>query len=276
MVQPRSSVATRGSSGRLGQLRLAGRVLGGRGLPGRALRRYPSFALTYITAGTGRYIDRAHDVPVTAGTLIHVFPGHPHWYGTSGGTWDETFLVFDGALFELASEVGILDRSRPVRTLLPVPSWQRRLDDFRTRRRARTASAREAEACELMGLLAEASAGEALDDPAFPEAAPSWFTRSRELLESHLDRRLHMPAVAEAVGMPYETWRRGFRERAGCGPGQYRSRHRLDAAAELLVHTSLSVREIAAALGYSDERHLIRRFRAEMGTTPRRFRDASF
>ena len=43
---------------------------------------------------------------------------------------------------------------------------------------------------------------------------------------------------------------------------------------ELLTHTSLSTREIAATLGFSDERHLIRHFRAVTGATPRAFRDA--
>jgi transcriptional regulator GlxA family with amidase domain len=41
----------------------------------------------------------------------------------------------------------------------------------------------------------------------------------------------------------------------------------------MLVHTGLSVRDIAAATGFTDERHLIRRFRQRTGLTPRAFRD---
>jgi transcriptional regulator GlxA family with amidase domain len=79
--------------------------------------------------------------------------------------------------------------------------------------------------------------------------------------------------VAAEVGLPYETWRRRFRAATGTSPYAHRASRRLDAATGMLVHTGLSVRDIAAATGFTDERHLIRRFRARTGLTPRAFRD---
>ena len=75
------------------------------------------------------------------------------------------------------------------------------------------------------------------------------------------------------MGMPYETWRRRFRAETGTSPYAHRAARRLAAATDLLVHTGLGVRDIAAATGFSDERHLIRRFREDTGLTPRAFRD---
>lgn len=271
-MAPAAEVVSRRGVARLGHIRLAGRIEGGTGIPSRAPRSYPSYALTYVTAGAGRYRDATHDLPVAPGTLILVFPGLPHWYGTAGdATWDETFLVFDGPLFELAHRSGVVDPVQPVHTALPVALWQARFDDFRRRPRASSPGGGDSEGLELLGLIVDATsaAGRTREG-----VQAGWFARSVELLEGDLETRIGMPEVARTVGMPYETWRRAFRARAGTGPQQYRNRHRLDTAAELLEHTSMSTRDIAAVLGFSDERHLIRRFRARTGMTPRQFRDS--
>jgi len=270
-VAERSGIVSRGGSGRVGQIRVVGRIEGGTGLHRGTVRRYPSYGLTFVTAGAGRYQDSATSAPVAAGTLILVFPGWPHWYG-SDGWWDENFVVFDGPLFDLAHRQGLISPGQPVHPGLPVVRWMRRLDAFRQRPRPSGESAYDAEAVELLHLLCEATQ-ESARRAGRTGAAVDWLTRSVELLEGDLDERLSLPSVAEQVAMPYETWRRRFRDRTGLSPHQYRARHRLDTAADLLTHTVLSTREIAAALGFSDERHLIRRFRVRTGLTPRRYRD---
>lgn len=87
-------------SGRLGEVLVAGRIAGGSGLPAGTTRRHPTWGLTFVTAGTGRYRDAGHDEPLGAGSLVVVHPGHPHWYGADRGGWDEVFVVFDGVAFE--------------------------------------------------------------------------------------------------------------------------------------------------------------------------------
>jgi len=265
-------VTTRpGPAGVLGGVRLAGRAEDWRGVPLGRPRRYDAYALMYVLAGSGRYRDAVHDVALAAGDLVSVVPGHPHWYGPVGGrTWDELFVVFEGPVFELAAASGLLDVTRPVRRVAPGPLWAHRLDSFRTRRAPRTAAGRDREACELLALLAELHAGSA------PEVGGGdWFTRSQELLESDLGEPVSLPGVAAAVGMPYETWRRHFRDRAGVSPARYRRLHRLDAAAALLSDTALTTREIAATLGFSDEHHLARQFRTATGRSPRQYRSAT-
>lgn len=283
-----SPIGARSGESRLGRISLVGRIEGGRGVVGQGMRRYPSYALTFVTAGVGSYVDAGGRREVAAGTMVLVFPGRPHWYGTAGsagsgrGTWDETFLVFDGPVFRLAEQQGLIRQDRVLLHGLPVLPWRRRLDAFRLSPRPTAPGARDAEALELLALLAEA--GDAAGDVAGAvvggkgESGASggdWFARSVDLLESDLDRTLSMPQVAGRVGLPYETWRRRFRACAGVGPQQYRALHRLDTVTDLLVHTSLSTREMAAALGYSDERHLIRRFRERTGVTPRQYRDGA-
>jgi AraC-like DNA-binding protein len=265
---------------RLGEVLVAGRILAGRGLPVGTTRRHPTWGLTFLTGGTGRYHDAAHDEPVRAGTLIVVHPGHPHWYGADRSGWDELFVVFDGPVFELAGRRGALSPERPLVHGLPVARWGHRLATFGDRARPTNAEARDAEALELLTALLEATATATVRHrsrarvPAAGAAGRHWLERSVELLEHDVAEPLDLRSVAAEVGLPYETWRRRFRAETGTSPYAHRATRRLAAATDLLVHTGLGVRDIAAATGFSDERHLIRRFREHTGLTPRAFRDA--
>ncbi|WP_256792542.1 AraC family transcriptional regulator [Terrabacter sp. Ter38] len=267
--------ARRVPSGRLGEVLVAGRITGGSGLPVGTTRRHPTWGLTFVTAGTGRYRDARTDDALGPGSLVVVHPGHPHWYGADRGGWDEVFVVFDGVAFELARRRGALTPDHPLVHGLPVARWRHRFAAFAERTRPTTVAGRDAEALDLLTALLEAitTAGSARD-PRGP-ARLGWLDRSLELLDRDLAEPLDLPSVAADVGMAYETWRRRFRSETGTSPYAHRASRRLEAATDLLVHTGLGVRDIAAATGFSDERHLIRRFREHTGTTPRAFRDAA-
>jgi len=263
--------AARVTGGRLGQVLVAGRITGGGGLPVGTSRRHPTWGLTFVTAGTGRYRDAAHDETIRAGTLVLVHPGHPHWYGADHGGWDELFVVFDGVVFELAGRRGALSPARPLLQGLAVPYWRHRLTAFTDRPRPADVDRRDAEALDLLAALLDATAAASAPNPAPHEVG--WLERSFELLGADLADDLDLHTVAAEVGLPYETWRRRFRAAAGTSPYAHRRARRLAAVTDLLVHTGLGVRDIAAATGFSDERHLIRRFRQSTGLTPRAFRD---
>lgn len=259
--------------GTLGRLRMAGRIEGGKGLGERRLRTYPEYALMYVTAGRGTYRDvrRPAPQPVPPGTLAVIVPGVPHWYGPAPGeTWDETFLVFDGPVFDLARAQGLLDGDPPLRPLLPVRHWAPRIDAFRQARAPRSRAGVDDEACRVLRLLVEVLA--AAPVAGCEGTGPDWLAESRSLLEADLDAPLDLATVAARVGMAYETWRKRFAERQGIAPARYRSRHRIAVAAELLRSTRLTNAQVATATGYTDEHHFSRRFREATGMPPTAYR----
>jgi AraC-like DNA-binding protein len=255
--------------GRLGRVRHAGRLEGARDSE-RGPRVYDGHVLTYVYEGTGHYRDATTDLPLSPGSLVHVFPGHPHWYGAGPDGWSEVFVNFEGPAFTTCLDTGLLDLRHPVRRLEPVSYWYERIDRFRSRRAPLTAAGTDDEVCDLLRLIVEVVARDSSNPP--PAQRTGWLTRSQALLTADLGDRLDLPAVAAAVGLPYETWRKRFTAETGSSPARYRVRQRIEAATELMRRTSLSNREIAADLGFSDGHHFARQFRLVTGMSTTQYR----
>ncbi|WP_203918620.1 AraC family transcriptional regulator [Rugosimonospora africana] len=254
---------------RLGQLVLAGEVVDDEPLMPTGLRVMPEYVLSIVLDGQGRYRDaNRRDEPLTPGAHTLVGPGHPHWYGTTPGErWTELFVVFTGPLFDTLAETGVLAGAGP-RYPRPIPS----IDALRIVLRA-TPHSRQAAEHQLLALadwlLDVTDAGQSSPrsralDPAIARAA--------DRLADNLAAPMDMRQTAADSGLSYDTFRRRFTDQIGQSPLAYRNARRLQTAATLLRLTDMTLREIARTLGFTDEFHLSRRFRAHFGMPPREYR----
>lgn len=251
---------------RLGRVEMTGRIEAERGIHPRAPRRYPSHAIMLVTGGTGRYRGVDDTAPLSAGSLVLVRPGEPHWYGPApGASWDEVFCAFSGPVFDLAVRRGALGGANRVTEIADPARLAAYLERLRLAPPPTTSAAQDAEALDLM-----ATVEQALTPPTPEPPAAGWLARSMQLLAT--DDGGALPEIADAVGLPYETWRRRFSDQVGVAPARYRREARLRTSATLLTMTSLSVTEIAHRTGFVDDRHLSRHFTRAYGLTPGRFR----
>lgn len=78
--------------------------------------------------------------------------------------------------------------------------------------------------------------------------------------------------LAEQSGMPYRTFYEVFRTATGCSPCEYLMSVRLSHAADLLLNTTFSIREIATMTGFSDANYFSRCYKKHMKCTPRMYR----
>lgn len=103
---------------------------------------------------------------------------------------------------------------------------------------------------------------------------PSWLVRSREVLDDCYrdDVRLSTLATLNCVHPVYMA--RAFRSHYGCSVGEYIRRRRVQAAVADLVGSNRSIASIAFGAGFSDQAHLTRQMRQELGTTPAALRRA--
>jgi AraC family transcriptional activator of mtrCDE len=78
--------------------------------------------------------------------------------------------------------------------------------------------------------------------------------------------------LSRTAAMPRATFLRHFGHETGMTVGVFLVRARVMAAAELLNSSDATVATIAGQVGYQSESAFSRAFRAEVGTTPARFR----
>lgn len=94
-------------------------------------------------------------------------------------------------------------------------------------------------------------------------------------MSDHLDAPLRVPALARMASLSPAYFGELFKEQTGCSPRDYLHLLRIHRACQLLQATELNVKEIASQLGYQDQFHFSRQFKAFQGRSPREYRHAS-
>ena len=92
-------------------------------------------------------------------------------------------------------------------------------------------------------------------------------------MSEHLDQPLRVAALAAQASLSAAHFTALFKEQTGCSPRDYLHLLRIHRACQLLHDTALPVKDIAARLGYQDQFHFSRQFKAFQGVPPTDFRD---
>lgn len=94
-----------------------------------------------------------------------------------------------------------------------------------------------------------------------------------EFLQSHVrEEGMDMARVAEGVGLSASQLTRIFLRERGETPRQFHQRYRKEHAHHLLMRTGLSIKEVAAELGFKHASHFTAWFRKHNTMTPSQFR----
>ncbi len=84
--------------------------------------------------------------------------------------------------------------------------------------------------------------------------------------------RMTVAEMADIVGLSESWFATVFRQTTGKTPLQWQLERRIDVAQKLLLGGDLTVADIAAQLGFSDQAHLTKAFRQTVGNTPAAWR----
>ncbi len=88
----------------------------------------------------------------------------------------------------------------------------------------------------------------------------------------NLQRNLSLTQLAMISNVSVWHTCRLFRAELGLSPGRCIKLMRLTSAADLLANTSLSVKEVMAAVGINDESHFVRDFESVVAQSPSQYR----
>jgi AraC-like DNA-binding protein len=252
----------------LGRIVMAGLIDNNPGLLNQPMRVFGHYGVVYLLDGRGLYFDEnGYEQEVAQGDLMFLFPDVAHSYGPrSGEFWNEFYIGFDGPIFDLWRDLGLLDSNRPIHHLEPVNVWLQKLQDAVPMERPQSEAENTVEISRFATLLAE------MLQQRDSLAPHDWMPRARQMLESNLGGKIKSEDVARQLHLSHETFRKKFAHETGVSPMRYRAQKRIEAACALLMHTSLPHYEIARTVGFSDEFQFSRRFKEMTGTTPREFR----
>lgn len=105
-----------------------------------------------------------------------------------------------------------------------------------------------------------------------PELADKRLRRLVDYIEEHLNVPLTLDDLATVAGMSVGHLPRAFRTATGCSPHAYVLNRRIQLAQHLLIHSDLSVTEIAFETGFSSGPHFATTFKRNVGLAPSLFK----
>ena len=91
-------------------------------------------------------------------------------------------------------------------------------------------------------------------------------------LEANFTQNATLEELSERVGLSPAHLSRSFSQRMGMGIVQYLHRTRTEEACRLLRFTDESIARIAGKVGYDEISYFSRRFREQVGASPREYR----
>ena len=110
------------------------------------------------------------------------------------------------------------------------------------------------------------------------EPAPSQEGTLEEVaryMEEHLEEPLSIPQLSRRAFLSPTAFKAAFRQRYGLAVHAWLRQRRMERAAQLLQGSSLTVLEVAQAVGYSSGSQFAAAFRERYGTSPGKFRKMS-
>lgn len=102
--------------------------------------------------------------------------------------------------------------------------------------------------------------------------APAALRRVREHIEKNLATHIDLGDLSSLAGLSSCHFSRAFKQSMNMPPHRYLMARRVQAAARMIEATESPISEIALEVGFSDQSHFTRVFRAQLGEAPGRFR----
>ena len=227
------------------------------------------WVLEYIECGTGTYEAEGIITHPSAGDLYFVHAGTDHrYYSDARNPWVKHWINFSGPL------VAELEKLYRLREVMVVPGFSRPelFRELLHRLRQHPEQAHSRLGPEFLMAVVTTI----VSDLAVAQAQPV-VSETGNRLRSHLDRCVFgkAPSLDELAALAARSkvqTIRIFKRDFGETPAQYLIRRKIAAARELLRSSSGTIKEIAAALEFSDEYHFAALFKRKTGFSPGYYR----
>lgn len=226
-------------------------------------RYFEYYSISYLVEGDGKFwYPPDHELPVKPGQCVIVSPEFINRYGGDKDKYLEDSICFAGPVADMMSRSGVIRngifemgkgrRLLPIMKLAADPAVDSQLNaNFALQRL-------------LFDIYNENKARRQKESP--------MVDRLIETMKEQIHRWWTVEEMSDFCGISGNQFRRVFEKQTGILPKIYLDRLKLQKAAEMLTASELSIAAIASELGYVDQYHFSRRFKAVMGFSPKRYR----
>jgi len=226
--------------------------------------------------------EEAHFVLVLSGLYVSSARGAPRFapspflvFNPAGTTHRDRFMDGVGAFVTLSLKTAALAAAPDFHIGATPVALRERGAIAAALRIAREVRGPGADTGAVEGAVWELVSDAGAPRPAKSGPTPAW---ARAAFEAVMDRAaeggLSVSAIAADAGVHPVHLARVFRRAWGCSPGELLRWRRTEEASRLILRTPLPAAEIAAAVGFVDQSHMTRAFRATFGLTPGAWRRA--
>jgi AraC-like DNA-binding protein len=231
------------------------------------------FVVHYVLRGTGQVRTRTGRHRLRPGDGFLFFPGQPCWYrADEEDPWTYTWAGFAGRYADhLARQAGFTEeltlwRAAPDAALR---GFFRQLTGL-----APSATPLPAlHATGVLYLLLDRIAQLMRPAPEVPNGiTTSAVKKALRYVELHFEKGIGVSDIVRHVGMERTYFSMLFKRSAGITPSRYLQAYRIARAERLLTESDLSVKEIAAAVGYQDYFVFTKCFKKLRARTPSEYR----
>lgn len=237
---------------------------------GRILREYQ---LVYITKGEGVFSSESTpEKQMCKGRLVLLFPNQWHTYHPDVATgWDEYYIGFEGPVIDEMMRNAFYSKEQQ---LLEVglneelaALYSRALEIAETDK----ISSQQYLAgivLHMLGMILSVSKNKIFE----AGGAEQKIEQAKIIMNEHVFTDIDPEEIALKLNVSYSWFRKVFKEYTGYAPAKYFQELKLRKAKQLLVGTSLSVKEISYQLNYTSAEHFFSLFKKHTGLTPLKYR----
>ncbi len=233
------------------------------------------FGLIYVTQGQGEFESAAtRRTVVDAGTVFVLMPGVWHRYRPCAQVcWSYYWVHVGGEYLDRLVQRRVLCAERPVFKTGLQQNLLRSYVSLVDRARTEPPGFQQMMCGNVLEILGVALATDGGQPDS--ERLAAVVRQATVILEQRMGDEVDLGELAASLDVSYDGFRHAFKKHTGMAPHQYLLQLRIHRARELLYGTDLTVRRIAALLGFKDPYYFSRAFRKMTGRSPNRWRTES-
>jgi AraC-like DNA-binding protein len=226
---------------------------------------HDEYVLGIMTRGAEQLSCRNRTWTAARNSLILLNPGEPH----ANCSLDDQGFTYRVCYVPVETVAGLLDEP----PLFPVPVVEKSPAAaalLRLLRHAREGNPEIENETYLAEALAQLAASHGEHRPLAAVGAASADGKidvARDYLEASFAENVPLKQLASLAGLAPCHFLRAFRRRVGLPPAEYQMHLRL-IRAKALLRRGMPIASVAAEVGFADQSHLTRRFKAVVGLTP--------